>query len=138
MKLYSHAERPELLERRAELGATWHEFMHHDPVASVCWDRQYEEFPDLQLFLVDDDDRLLAESNAVPIPFGPGDLPDAGWDAALEQAFEGRPVTAVWRSQSRSTSTSGGRGSARRCSTGCGKRSAHAGCPISSPRCGRA
>ena len=95
MKLYSQAERPELLERRDELGATWDEFMHHDAVASVCWNRQYEEFPDLQLWLVDDDDRLIAECNAVAIPFGPDELPDAGWDAALEQAFEGRPVKAV-------------------------------------------
>ena len=95
MKLYSQAERPELLERRDELGATWEEFMHHDAVASVCWDRQYEEYPDLQLWLVDDDDRLIAESNAVAIPFGPDELPDDGWDAALGQAFEGRPAKAV-------------------------------------------
>ena len=27
-----------------------------DAVASACWDRQYEEFPDLQLWLVDDDE----------------------------------------------------------------------------------
>ena len=45
MKLFSQAERPELLQRREELGATWEEFMHHDAVASVCWDRQYEEYP---------------------------------------------------------------------------------------------
>ena len=95
MKLFSQAERPELLQRRAELGATWEEFMHHDAVASVCWYRQYEEYPDLQLWLVDDDDRLIAESNAVAIPFGPDKLPDDGWDAALGQAFEGQPAKAV-------------------------------------------
>ena len=95
MKLVSYGERPDLLERRGELGAAWDEFMYHDAVASVYWDRQYEEFPDLQLFLLDDEERLLAESNAVPIPFGPGELPDDGWDAALEQAFAGRPATAV-------------------------------------------
>jgi hypothetical protein len=95
MKLFSQAERPELLERRDELGATWEEFMHHDAVASVYWDRQYEEYPDLQLYLLDDDDRLLAESNAVVIPFGPGELPDDGWDAALERAFAGEPPKAV-------------------------------------------
>ena len=72
MKLYSHAERPDLLERRDELGATWDEFMYHDAVASVYWDRQYEEYPDLQLWLVDDDDRLLAESNAVADSVRPG------------------------------------------------------------------
>jgi hypothetical protein len=86
VKLYSYAERPELLGRRGELGAAWDEFMYHDAVASVHWDRQYEEFPDLQLFLLDEDDRLLAESNAVPIPFGPRELPEDGWDAALGQA----------------------------------------------------
>ncbi|HUQ23023.1 MAG TPA: hypothetical protein VM049_08405 [Gaiellaceae bacterium] len=95
MKLYSHADRPELVERRHELGATWEEFMHHDAVASVYWERQYDEFPDLQLYLVDDDDRLLAESNAVVIPFGPTELPDDGWDAALERAFAGEPPRAV-------------------------------------------
>ena len=95
MKLFSQAERPELLERRDELGATWPEFMHHDAVASVFWSRQYEEYPDLQLYLLDDEDRLLAESNAVAIPFGPGELPDDGWDAALERAFAGEPAKAV-------------------------------------------
>ena len=69
--------------------------MYHDPVANEWWEEQYEQFPDLQLWLVDDDDRLLAESNAVPIPFGPGELPDDGWDAAMAAAFSGRPAVAV-------------------------------------------
>jgi hypothetical protein len=95
VKLFSHAERPELFERRAELGDAWDEFMYHDAVANAHWDRQYEEFPDLQLYLVDDDDQYLAEANAVPIPFGPDALPDEGWEAAMEQAFAGRPAVAV-------------------------------------------
>jgi hypothetical protein len=95
MRLFSQAERPELVERRAELGDAWDEFMHHDAVAGRNWERQYEEFPELQLYLVDEDDRLLAESNAVPVPFGPGELPDDGWDAALEQAFSGLPAKSV-------------------------------------------
>ena len=95
MKLYSQAERPELLERRDDLGAAWDEFMYHDAVANAYWGRQYEAFPDLQLWLVDEDDRLVAECNAVAIPFGPDELPDDGWDAALAQAFEGRPAKAV-------------------------------------------
>ncbi|MGZ8692665.1 MAG: GNAT family N-acetyltransferase [Gaiellaceae bacterium] len=95
MRLFSQAERPELLERRGELGDAWDEFMHHDAIANAHWDRQYEEFPDLQLYLLDEDDRYLAESNAVPIPFGPDALPDDGWDAALAQAFAGRPAVAV-------------------------------------------
>jgi hypothetical protein len=73
MRLVSHADRPELLERRDELGAAWDEFMYHDAVAGEYWNRQYEEFPDLQLYLLDEDDRLVAESNAVPIPIGVGE-----------------------------------------------------------------
>lgn len=97
MKVHSHAERPELLARRDELGAVWDEFMYHDAVSDVHWNRQYEDFPDLQLFLVDDGDRLLAESNAVPVPFGPDELPDDGWDAALEHAGAGtsKAVSAI-------------------------------------------
>lgn len=95
MRLCSYADRPELLDRRNELGAAWPEFMYHDAVAGLYWTRQYAEFPDLQLFLVDEDDGLLAESNAVVVPFGPDELPDDGWDAALEQAFSGRPAKAV-------------------------------------------
>ena len=95
MKLFSQAERPELLERRDELGDAWNEFMYHDAVANRLWDRQYEEYPDLQLYLLDEDNKLLAESNAVVIPFGPGELPDEGWDAALERAFAGEPAQAV-------------------------------------------
>jgi hypothetical protein len=95
VRLHSYADRPELLARRDELGDTWHEFMYHDAVANRLWDEQYAHFPDLQLFLVDEDDRLLAESNAVPVPFGADALPDDGWDAALEGAFAGEPVAAV-------------------------------------------
>jgi hypothetical protein len=95
VKLVSYGERPDLLERRDELGAAWDEFMYHDAVAGEYWNRQYEQFPDLQLFLLGDDGRLLAESNAVPIPFGPDELPEDGWDAALAQAFSGRAAKAV-------------------------------------------
>ena len=120
MKLVSYLERPDLLERRGELGAAWDEFMYHDAVANVRWNEQYAEFPDLQLFLLDEDDRLLAESNAVPIPFGPEELPDDGWDAALEQAFAGRPAAAA---------------SAIAITIGVERRWLHAGSPISSPLC---
>ena len=138
-ELFSLPERPELLQRRGELGDAWEEFMYHDAVANVCWDRQYEEFPDLQLFLLDDGDRLMAESNAVPIPFGPDELPDDGWDAALGQAFAGRRRRPSRRSRSPSASTGAARGLQQgRCSTRCGTRRCARGLSISSPRSGRA
>ena len=66
------------------------EFMYHGAVAGEHWNRQYEQFPDLQLFLLGDDERLLAGSNAVPVPFGPDELPEDCSDAALAQAFRPR------------------------------------------------
>lgn len=95
MRLWSQAERPELRGRRDELGAAWPEFMYHDPVAGEHWGALYDEHADLQLYLVDEGERLLAEANAVPVPFGPDDLPDDGWDAALAGAFAGKPARAV-------------------------------------------
>ena len=71
MKLYSYAERPELLGRRDELGAVWDEFMYHDAVSDVHWNRQYEEFPDLQLFLLDEGDRRVDQGDlAFRLPGG--------------------------------------------------------------------
>ena len=115
MKLFSHAERPELLSSGAASSARpGTSSCTTTPVANLHWDRQYEEFPDLQLYLVDDEDRYLAESNAVPIPFGPDALPDDGWDAAMEQAFAGRAARRPSRrSRSRSASTSAAAASAR-------------------------
>jgi hypothetical protein len=113
VKLFSQAERPELVERRGELGAAWDEFMYHDAVANRLWNRQYEEFPDLQLYLLDEDDRYLAESNAVPIPFAPARFrTTAGtrrW-SRLSRASRRRPCR---RSRSRSASTSAAGASAR-------------------------
>ena len=113
--------------------------MYHDAVANVHWNRQYEEFPDLQLFLLDEDDRLLAESNAVPIPFGPDELPDDGWDAALEQAFAGRPRDGRLRDRDHDRRRPARQGPEHgRCWTGCGRRLRRAGSRISSRPCGRA
>ena len=138
MNLVSYGERPDLLERRGELGGAWEEFMYHDAVANVYWNRQYEEFPDLQLFLLDDEDRLLAESNAVPIPFGADELPDDGWDGALEQAFAGRPATAVSAIAITIGVDHRGKGLSGPCSTGCARRLRRVGSPISSRPSARA
>ena len=105
MTLHSLVERPELLERRGELGAVWDEFMYHDAVSDVHWVRQYEVFPDLQLFLVDDEDRLLAECNAVPIPFGPDQLPTRAGTPLSSRHSPGGRFALPRRSRSRSAST---------------------------------
>jgi len=66
---FSVAERPELRERRRELGDVWAQFLLHDAVSNRFWSRLHEEFPACQLFLVDSErDTLLAEGTACPRP----------------------------------------------------------------------
>ena len=112
--------------------------MYHDAVANRLWNRQYEDYPDLQLWLVDDDDRLIAESNAVAIPFGPAELPDAGWDAALEGAFAGETAQAVSAIAITIGVDQRGRGLSKVMLDGMRKAVARAASRISSRRCVRA
>ena len=68
MKLVRYADRPDLLERRFEelSGATFPDFMHHNEPGGTYWGRLYEDFPDFQVALLDDDE-LVAEAHAVPV-----------------------------------------------------------------------
>ena len=71
--------------------------MYHDAVSDVHWARLYEDFPDLQLLLVDGEDRLVAEAHAVPVRSGPDELPSTrlGRGRVLGQAFAGREPRAL-------------------------------------------
>ena len=89
VKLYSQAERPELLERRAELGDTWTSSWTTTPLRPAAGIASTRSYPDSSSGCVDDDDRLIAESNAVAIPFGPGELPDARLGCGARVAFAG-------------------------------------------------
>ena len=95
MKLYSQAERPELLERRDELGDTWHEFMYHDAIANDTGIASTTSTPTSSCGSSTTMTSCSRSRTPSPIPFGPDELPDDGWDAALGQAFEGRPAKAV-------------------------------------------
>ena len=85
MKLVRYADRPDLLERRFDelSGTTFPVFMHHNEPGGKYWGRLYEDFPDFQVALLDDDE-LVAEAHAVPVAWDgtPTDLP-AGWDEAF-------------------------------------------------------
>lgn len=84
---FSVAERPELRERREAFAGVWPEFMLHDPLSNKYWGSLYTRFPDFQLFAVDENDEILAEGNALPVPWE-GELPDEGWDAMFEHGFD--------------------------------------------------
>ncbi len=62
--------------------------MLKDPVARTRYQLATELFPDLHLLALEDD-QAIARVHAVPIPWpGADELPDRGWDWALESAVD--------------------------------------------------
>jgi hypothetical protein len=69
----------------------WPEFMLNDSVANRYWARLYEVFPEYQFALREESTgELIAVGNSVPLFWDrpPEDLPDEGWDWALDKAFQ--------------------------------------------------
>ena len=95
------AEKPALTEQLGPLiDSIWPEFMLQDPVANQYWGRLFSDFPQCQLTLLDGDD-IVGSANSIPIDWDgqDDDLPDTGWDWALEKAIadadEGRTPRAL-------------------------------------------
>jgi GNAT superfamily N-acetyltransferase len=65
------------------LRRAWPEIVFHDAVSNANWGRLYEERPELQFALVDDDDVVLAEGNSVPVRGLP-----PGWRDALRDGLD--------------------------------------------------
>ncbi len=90
VNLVRYADHPELRAVRYEVlsRTTFPEYMHHNVPGNRYWDRIYDDFPNLQLALVDNGE-LVAELHSIPTPWdgSAGDLP-AGWDEAFLRAFE--------------------------------------------------
>jgi GNAT superfamily N-acetyltransferase len=85
----SLADRPDL-DRPLDLERVWPEFMKHGDVTNLYWDRLYDELPEFQLVLVDDEDgEVLGRGNTIPFQWdgSVSGLP-AGVDGVLERAFE--------------------------------------------------
>lgn len=103
LTLVTAAERPELAEAMASLGAApWPEFLDHDPVVEALWGFLYELASDYQFALLDErSESLVAVGNCIPIRWNgdPQTLPDRGVDAVLEDGVawlrEGATATAV-------------------------------------------
>ncbi len=69
---------------------TWPKFMMHDSISNRLWPRLYDSFPNYQFALeTKRDNSWLAVGHAAPLRFDspPSELPDEGWDWALERAF---------------------------------------------------
>src|SRR5262245_15282147 len=70
-----------------QLRRAWPEIVFHDAISNAYWGRLYDERPEFQFALVDDDGRVLAEGNSIPV----SGLPP-GWRDAFPNGFgEGDP-----------------------------------------------
>ncbi len=85
------ADRPDLTESIAEFPHPfWPVFMHQDPIANRHFGRLFTQFPDYQFALIERaTDQIIAIGNSIPMAFrgSEKDLPDEGWDWAIEQGF---------------------------------------------------
>jgi GNAT superfamily N-acetyltransferase len=69
-------------ESFGQLRRAWPEIVFHDEISNANWRRLYEERPEFQFALVDDD-RVLAEGNSIPVAGMP-----AAWRDALRDGFD--------------------------------------------------
>jgi GNAT superfamily N-acetyltransferase len=84
----TYAARPDRVDQAREVnGAAWPEFMFHDGVADRLWDRLEGTFADYQTLWLDDDDRVAAVGNTLPLVWdGSIEHLPIGWDDAFERA----------------------------------------------------
>jgi GNAT superfamily N-acetyltransferase len=83
-------ERPDLADRAGELSEeVWPEYNRHGVVPNRYWPRLYEQFPDFQYLLYDEEsDDVLAEGHSVPLAWdGTAEGLPAGIDGAMPAAF---------------------------------------------------
>jgi GNAT superfamily N-acetyltransferase len=96
--VYTHAERPDLAERAAQLGdEIWPEYNRHGDVTNAHWRRMRLEFPEHQFVLYDEAaDELVAEGHTLAIPWdGTVDGLPAGFDGIFERGFARGRKTAL-------------------------------------------
>ena len=91
-ELLTYAEQPPPEDDvRVIIDNGWPRFMLFDPLADKYWTRLHTYFPQYQFALYDDEMRVVAICNSVPVVWdGNADsLPAAGWDWALESGVQG-------------------------------------------------
>jgi len=71
----------------------WPEFMFKDPVAAACWLALEQQFSDYQFALTDKStSAIVAQVNSLPLAWDSplDELPETGWDWALQQGVSDR------------------------------------------------
>lgn len=69
----------------------WPEFMRQDAVCNKYWDDLYRNFPEYQFILIEPgSETILAAANSIPLNWQGEfiDLPDEGWDWAVEKGMD--------------------------------------------------
>jgi GNAT superfamily N-acetyltransferase len=86
----TYARRPDLVaSARVVNGSVWPEFMFHDTVADRLWERLEGTFADYQTLWFDENERVVAVGNTVPLVWnGVIDQLPIGWDDAFERAVD--------------------------------------------------
>lgn len=77
------------LNAQVEAFNIWPDYILADTINQQYWERLYSEFPEYQFFLMDGD-KVVGNGNCVPLHLSKeenANLPDGGWDWALEKAF---------------------------------------------------
>ncbi len=90
MKLFTGKERRDLVSSGDNIVATvWPEFMLNDAVANEYFFQLYSDFPEFQYWLLDGEE-IVGIGNSIPLywNYELENLPDEGWDWALEKGFK--------------------------------------------------
>lgn len=96
VRFVSYADAPHLADETGPMDESWPPFMHHDPVARVCWEAFHERHPAFQFFAVDEETgAVVGKANAVPTALDPEHLPARGWDEAIERSLGDERPTIV-------------------------------------------
>jgi len=86
------ADLPNMLDLGDEITMlSWAEFMLHDAISNNFWNRLYDDFPEFQFCLIErETDEIIAKGNCIPLRYDGqmSDLPDDGWDWALQKGFD--------------------------------------------------
>jgi len=91
-KLLNTLERSDLIEKGDDIVVSvWPEFMLNDAVANEWFMELYSEFPEFQFWLLDEE-KIVGIGNSIPIFWDKplSELPDEGWDWALEEGFKNK------------------------------------------------
>src|SRR2546421_2195137 len=96
MTVIRYSERPELWDEIANLsGEVWPTYNLHGDVLNRYWERLYDDLPDFQFVLYDDEaDEVHAEGHSAPCCWdGTSEGLGDGIDAMITTAFEGQAET---------------------------------------------